>query len=430
MLLVYTPKITSRILYIFRHIFMVMLDLEIKVTSSIEEFVAHNGPKFSYSSRSLGNELFFYSSSLLIDQGIQDISINVLETEKYPFFFKVNGKSAMTFDVFAASFYLITRYEEYLPHLKDDLGRFQYQESLAFKNDFLDKPIVDIWIVELIKILNKKFGIKIQIKNNKKKIIPILEVAEAFEFSHKSIFSSFLQAVISIWKLNLKKFIIQIKVLLRISDDPYLNYDCIIDQFKKLKIDFLSFFRFTQHSLDIYSVSIFNSSHRLLIKSISDKTPLGLLVSFYAQNNINILKDEMNNLTKLIHRNSQKIRLNLGILSISEIYPMLIQNQILEDYSMGYVDKVGFRASTSIPFYYYDLVNEVQSPLKIYPIVITQFALKSLSIENTFKKIKSLYLALPLKNSNFCFVVTPKIFSESKEYSKLLSSFIKFTDET
>ena len=66
---------------------MVMLDLEIKVTSSIEEFVAHNGPKFSYSSRSLGNELFFYSSSLLIEQGIQDISINVIETEKYPFFF-------------------------------------------------------------------------------------------------------------------------------------------------------------------------------------------------------------------------------------------------------------------------------------------------------------------------------------------------------
>ena len=96
----------------------------------------------------------------------------------------------------------------------------------------------------------------------------------------------------------------------------------------------------------------------------------------------------MNNLTKLIHRNSQKIRLNLGILSISEIYPMLVQNEVLEDYSMGYTDKVGFRASTSIPFYYYDLVNEVQSPLKIYPIAITQFALRSLSIENAFKLIR------------------------------------------
>ena len=408
---------------------MVMLDIEVNVTSSIEEFVAHNGPKFSYSKRSLGNELFFYSSSLLIDQGIQDVSINVLETEKHPVFFKVTGESAMTFDVFAASFYLITRYEEYLPHLKDDLGRFQYQESLAFKNDFLDKPLIDIWIVELIKILDKKFDMTIQNKKIKKNIIPILEVTEAYEFIHKSIFSSFLQAMILIWKLNLKNFIIQIKVLLRIKDDPYLNYDYVIDHFKKLKIDFLSFFRFTQHSMDIYSVSIFNSSHRLLIKSISDKIPLGLLASFFAQKNISILKDEMNNLTKLIHRNSQKIRLNLGILSISEIYPMLVQNEVLEDYSMGYIDKVGFRASTSIPFYYYDLVNEVQSPLKIYPIAITQFALRSLSIENAFKKIKSLYVGLPLKNSIFCFVFTPKIFSKSKEHSKLVSSFMKFINE-
>ena len=43
------------------------------------------------------------------------------------------------FDVFSATFFLVSRYEEYLPHVKDDYGRFLATESLAFKEDFLQE---------------------------------------------------------------------------------------------------------------------------------------------------------------------------------------------------------------------------------------------------------------------------------------------------
>ena len=51
---------------------------------------------------------------------------------------------------------MISRYEEYLPHIKDIHGRFEAKESLAFKNNFLEKPIVDIWINLIKKELRKK----------------------------------------------------------------------------------------------------------------------------------------------------------------------------------------------------------------------------------------------------------------------------------
>ena len=429
MLLVYTPKMTPRIRYVFNHIFLRMLELEIKLTNSVEDFVAHNGPKFSYSTKPLGNELFFYSISFLIDQGIQDFPINVSNSEKYPFFFKVNIDSAMPFDVFAASFYLISRYEEYLPHLKDEKGRFPFEESMAFKNNFLDKPIVDLWIVELIKILNNKFKDTINESKEKKNIIPVLEVSDPYMFRHKSIFLSLFLALNSIWKLNFKNIINQFYVLFRISKDPYLEYDFITDEFKKINIDILSFFSFTQHSFDIGAVSIFNSSYKLLIKNISDKIPLSLLVSGFAQKNIKVLKSEMNNLSNLTHRSSQKVRLDLGIISISETYPILVQNEVIEDYSMGYVDKNGYRASTSVPFYYYDLMNEVQSPLKVYPVVINEFALRKLSVKDAFEVFREYFSNLPLKKSTFCFVFTSKIVSKIPENSMWRSSFLKFINE-
>ena len=426
MLLVYTPKITSRILYIFNHIFNRMISFEINVTNSIEDFVAHNGPKFSYSTKPLGNELFFFCCPFLIDHGIQNISINVSSKKKYPIFFSVTKKSAMEFDVFAASFYLISRYEEYLPHLKDHKGRFKFKESLAFKNSFLDKPIVDLWINDLKIIINKKFKNAIKDEFSNKRIIPILEVPEAYLFSNKSLIMSVIQSLTLIWNLKFKNFINQIYVLLRFRKDPYLEYDFIINELKKYQIDLLSFFRFSKNIEDSNSISIFNSSFRLLIKNISDKVSVSLLVSVFAQKELIALKNEMNNLTNLIHRNIRKVRLYDGILSISEIYPMLIQNEVTEDYSMGYSDKIGYRASTSVPFYFYDLVNEVQSPLKIFPVVITENSLREFSNEKAFNIMKKYHLKSPLKNSVFSFAFSPSLLSKSPDNLHWHSSFLEY----
>ncbi len=50
-------------------------------------------------------------------------------------FFETSGD--FPFDIFAASFYLLSRYEEYLPHEKDMYGRYAHTNSLAFREHFL-----------------------------------------------------------------------------------------------------------------------------------------------------------------------------------------------------------------------------------------------------------------------------------------------------
>ena len=256
--------------------------------------------------------------------------------------------------------------------------------------------------------------------------IPILEVPEAYLFSNKSLIMSIIQSLTLIWNLKFKKFINQIYVLLRFRKDPYLEYDFIINELKKYQIDLLSFFRFSKKIKDSNSISIFNSSFRLLIKNISDKVSVSLLVSVFAQKELIALKNEMNNLTNLIHRNIRKVRLYDGILSISEIYPMLIQNEVTEDYSMGYSDKIGYRASTSVPFYFYDLVNEVQCPLKIFPVVITENSLREFSNEKAFNIMKKYHLKSPLKNSVFSFAFSPSLLSKSPDNLHWHSSFLEY----
>jgi len=138
-LLIYTHKVTPRVRYIFKHIFTSVLGLTVAFTSDIETFVAH-----------IGNELHFGRVELLFEQGINDTSIQVKDWNGVPCFFNVKSSvSRLPYDIFAASFYLLSRYEEYLPHVKDTFGRFPSSESLAFQNDFLQIPVIDEWIERL-----------------------------------------------------------------------------------------------------------------------------------------------------------------------------------------------------------------------------------------------------------------------------------------
>ena len=55
---------------------------------------------------------------------------------------------------------------------------------------------------------------------------------------------------------------------------------------------------------------------------------------------------------------------------------MLYENEFKNDYSMGYIDRIGFRAGTATPFNFYDVSREFQLSLKLIPIFATEESLK------------------------------------------------------
>ena len=110
-LLIYTHKITPRVRYAFKHICTRILGIQIDFTSVIEEFIAHQGLKLSYAKQPLGNELFIKSHYLLFEEGISDIEIVIKKWNDTKCFFPCGSKSSMPYDIFAASFYLLSRYQ-------------------------------------------------------------------------------------------------------------------------------------------------------------------------------------------------------------------------------------------------------------------------------------------------------------------------------
>ena len=133
-ILVYSHKLTNRGRYMFRLYFRELLGLELKMTDKAEDFIAAEGPKVSYTQHPLTDELFFYSRNLLFETGINEQNISVFDWNGNKVFYATGKTSALPFDLFAAGFYLVSRYEEYLPHIRDPNDRFDAHNSLAWQH--------------------------------------------------------------------------------------------------------------------------------------------------------------------------------------------------------------------------------------------------------------------------------------------------------
>ena len=369
MILVYTHKITPRVRYIFKHIFTRVLLVPVSFTTKVEDFVAHNGPKMSYTKIPLGNEFFVKSNELLFEQGINDLEITISSWDETPCFFSGGPHSSIPFDIFAASFYLISRYEEYLPHVKDIHERFTAEQSLAYNFKFLEKPVVDIWVTKLKAILKKRFP-EYHFPDRKFRYISTIDVDNAFAYKYKSFVRTFGAFISDFFKLQIRSFWSRLLVILRIRKDPNNTFEQILTLSKTYNVDLVFFFLIGDYTTFDTNISTTKRQFRLLIKHIADYAGVGLHPSYFTMKNSEMLKKEKDRLESITNIPTTISRQHFLRFSLPETYQNLIDLEIEEDYSMGYASHVGFRASTSIPFHFFDLDYEIQTPLLIYPFAL------------------------------------------------------------
>ena len=366
MILIHIQKLTPRVSYIFKHICKRMLGVPVRFTTKIEEFIAFEGAKLSYGKHPLGKELYFQSISLLFEQGINEIEVPVKAWQETVGLFPVHhNESALPFDIFAGSFYLISRYEEYLPHRKDEYGRFIAEESLAFTHHFLEQPVVDIWAQKFKGILIDRFP-QLIFNANQFQVRPVIIVSQTFVYLQKGIIRTLGGVLKDMTSGRIDKVMERAKVMLNLKEDPYNTFDFIINLQKKIKKQAVVFFSLGDYSNYEKNVVFNNEQHKKLIKHVSDYLEVGTKISFDAIDQISLVKKEKRRMESIVHRPLQKVLCSYFKISLPTIYRSFIELEIFEDYSMGYTGHSGFRAGTCTPFLFYDLDYEIQTPLVVY----------------------------------------------------------------
>ncbi|GAA0873545.1 hypothetical protein GCM10009117_26920 [Gangjinia marincola] len=349
------------------------MGIEARLTSIIDEFVAHEGPKISYGQKRLGNEFFVKQHGLLHEQGFSDVTVKVQPWDDTICFFKVSENSDLPFDIFSASFYLLSRYEEYMPHVKDSKGRFPAEESLGYKHNFLDSPVIDIWAQKFLSLLQKRFDVIVDKPISKPETI--LTVKELYRYQQKGILRTVGGFITDLSTFNLQGILTRIKVLLGGKSDPYDHYDDLIDFSKTNQINFTFMFQLSDFSIDNRNINFQRVKYRSQIKSLADYGSVGLHVGTFAIKRQEVLKKEKLRLEDITNEALKKTIVSENELNLPDYFNHLVFLEVEKDYSMGYPNKIGFRAGTCSPFLFYEINYEQITPLKVVPYVFHDYTL-------------------------------------------------------
>lgn len=377
MLLIYTPQITERKKYIFKFIFEELFNIGYKITDIEETFKLHAGPAISYAQEKKGNSFFIFEAKLLNETLINaNEKPNCQHWNELPILYPNNQKADLPFDIFAASFFLLSRYEEYTSASRDEHGRFGPEASLAFREKFLEKPIVNIWANAFALELCKHFP-QLEIKKRAFKYICSFDIDSFYAYKGKSILKTLLGTFKSIIHLKMNEVIDRKNVLAGKKNDPFDTFDLQADWEKKYRNEFVYFFHLGDPGKNDRNVpSDENREMQNKIRQLSETHKTGLHPSYRSNEDFKQLEKEFQRFENISGKKADISRQHFLKMNLPKTYRDLIKFGVAEDYTMGYAQAGGFRAGVAWPFMFYDLKAEQETTLKIFPFAIMDGTLK------------------------------------------------------
>lgn len=375
--LVYTKEITPRVTYTFQVLLETMKELSYKVTTDRDEFRAFDGIRINYSNNRLtDSEILLPCTSLLFENTIHPFPIEVIKVNGVSaFFLDKTEQSDFPVDLPAMIFYLVSRYEEYLPSAKDQHGRFIGSKSLAFKNGFLEVPLVNIWKGQFRQLINKTFK-GIQIARPAFRFQPTYDIDMAWAFKNRG-WKPLLGLIKDLLKFNFAMVAGRWKVAIGKQADPFYSFNYLEELSQKHELSPVWFFLLGNNGTFDKNTSWKNENIRNLIKQLDSKNEIGIHPSYASNKDFSILEEEVMRLARIKGSTVHKSRQHYLKLNFPETFRNLLACGIKSDYTMGYADLIGFRASIANSFLWYDLKKEKITSLRVHPFQVMDVTLKN-----------------------------------------------------
>ena len=402
MILIYTPHPNPRLTYITRFLFTSILGVPVSVTANVEEFKQYPLPKINYSNELLDG-ITIYPVSLLFEKDIHDLSPECTIFNGFPALFPLQQTSSLPFDPFAASFFMVSRYEEYLPNPIDQYNRVIPTNTVAFKNHFLEIPLVDHWALMLRQLIDSNYP-DFQFPNRRYSFIPTIDVDIAYAYKYRGIYRTIGATLKSLLKGDIKDNRRRFQILFQKKSDPYDTFDLLNNWHQQHNLTPRFFFQVGRYGKYDKNLPATHFAMQHLIKQTSEYCSVGVHPSYQSNYRPDRIKEEIDTLSKITAMPIIRSRQHFLMLRFPETYQRLIKLGITEDYTMGYAQLPGFRAGTCTPFHFYDLTSETETSLMVYPFQVMDGTLNQylkLSPLEAIERIRQLNSAVRKVNGTF-----------------------------
>jgi hypothetical protein len=366
MFLLYVPVLNPRIRYVTDFIGRELFGSPLLLATDSHQFQSHTGPKVSYApERIIADSYHIQCVGLLFETGVRSQPLQVSFWEGHKIFFPSGGD--LPFDLLAAVFFLLSRYEEYLPYEQDEYGRFSHRSSLAWKEGFLHQPLINSWIATWKDILQERFP-DVQFRQPSFSCLLTYDIDQAYAYREKGLFRTLGGLVKSVFTRPWSATVNRWTVIKGKKPDPYDCFEWLDALHLYCRTQPLYFFLVAKQYGRYDKNNVLTSPRfRRLIEYCSKQYAIGLHPSWRSFDEPGLLTEEREWLEVISEQSITVSRQHYLRFTLPQTYRRLLEAGLTREYSMGYGTVNGFRASVASPFYWFNLEQESSTALQLFP---------------------------------------------------------------
>lgn len=304
----------------------------------------------------------------------------------------IRNKIICDIDIFSSSFFMLTRWEEYVNTARDRHDRFPMEESLAYKNGFSHRPIVNEY-VEMLWNMLVFLGCKQSRKRREFQLIATHDVDRVYRWGsiaqsikyffkdlgkQKKLFCFGLNGEEKVDEANSKKYFPSIETIkdffltkTGIKKDPFATFDYLMDMAERFNIKAHFFFMAGGDSSfnRRYSLSIFDFC-KLLIRIDERKHKIGFHPSYSSYLDKEQWAKEYKALSLVSPQKVLCGRQHYLRFEVPNTWQTWNDHNMLWDSTLGFAEKESFRCGVCYEYSVYNILTRKKLQVKELPLIV------------------------------------------------------------
>ncbi|MFC1755879.1 polysaccharide deacetylase family protein [Patescibacteria group bacterium] len=274
-------------------------------------------------------------------------------------------------DIFASSFFMLTRWEEYAIETRDKFGRFSSHNSLAYINNFLNRPVVNEYAEMLWNMLEHLDYEKPRKKRNYT-VTLTHDIDHLFRWRSMKILAKKLGKDL-IHNKSLKEALVSGRSFLKSKVnwelDPFMTTSFLMDTSEEINVKSHFFFMSGsgKDNYGGYSSATLKKSN-ILTEIVERDHIIGFHPSYNTYNDEALWQSELSKLQAVVPEEISCGRQHALMFEIPYTWRLWEKANMQWESTMGYADTEGFRSGTCYEYKVFDVLdrktlNIVEKPL-------------------------------------------------------------------
>lgn len=287
-------------------------------------------------------------------------------------------------DIIGSAFFMLTRYEEVVNKNRDCYDRFSAYDSVAYKENFLERPIINEYL-EILWYAIQKIAPEVKRKKRMFQIIPTHDVDRPFEFLDLSVYQVVYSLLGDLLKRrNIQLFFDRLSVFIKFKMGDYkADYNYTFN--KIMDISEANGLKSTFFFMTANNISAFDGNYSIvhpyianLMKDICKRGhKIGLHPSFESFKNYSVMENNKKLLDFGIKNNLNRefkfgARQHYLRWSCPETWQYYEDVGLTFDTTLSYADHIGFRCGICYEYPVFNLLTGKQLKLIEYPLIVME----------------------------------------------------------